>query len=146
MTAKSASAVPALCSPFARQAKVVRGCQPRLREKAGRGDGRCPARTGDLLLERREQLLRSTAACRSLCSASDVWHLTPAVCCGVPLPDRFHVMASASAVTGSPAGAHGARPQPSTRQMPTLVVALRANRRLQAASWEAIRGKYAEGS
>src|SRR5215203_2270627 len=34
-------------------------------------DGRCPARTGDLLLVRREQLLRSTAACRSDRSRSD---------------------------------------------------------------------------
>ena len=39
--------------------------------KAGSEDGRCPARTGDLLLVRREHLLRSTAVCRSGRSASD---------------------------------------------------------------------------
>ena len=33
--------------------------------KRTREDGRCPARTGDLLLVRREQLLRSAAVCRS---------------------------------------------------------------------------------
>jgi hypothetical protein len=35
------------------------------RKQAREEDGRCPARTGDLLLVRREQLLRSTAACRT---------------------------------------------------------------------------------
>jgi hypothetical protein len=46
-----------------------------------REDARCPARTGDLLLVRREQLLPSTAASRSVRSASDVPHLAAALCC-----------------------------------------------------------------
>ena len=53
-------------------------------------DGRCPARTGDLLLVRREHLLRSTAVCRSGRSASDGPHRAAAVCCGLSLPRRFH--------------------------------------------------------
>jgi hypothetical protein len=51
--------------------------------------GRCPARTGDLLLVRREQRLPSTAACRSAHSASDLPHAAAALCCGLPLPNRF---------------------------------------------------------
>jgi hypothetical protein len=59
--------------------------------KRTRGDGRCPARTGDLLLVRREQVLRSTAPGRSGRSASDP------MCCALlrfvaskPLPhERF---------------------------------------------------------
>jgi hypothetical protein len=38
------------------------------------------------LLRRREQLLRSTAACRSSRSASDVSYLADARWCGLPLP------------------------------------------------------------
>jgi hypothetical protein len=60
-----------------------------------REDGRCPARTGDLLLVRREQLLRSPAVCRSFRSASDELRRAAAVCCGLPLPSRFHVVAPA---------------------------------------------------
>jgi hypothetical protein len=48
-------------------------------------------RTCDPLLRRREHLLRSTAACRSVCSTSDGPHIAAAVCCGLPLPPRFHV-------------------------------------------------------
>jgi hypothetical protein len=54
-------------------------------------DGRCPARTGDLLLVRREHLLPSTAVCRSGRSPSDQPHISAAVCCGLPLPSRFHM-------------------------------------------------------
>ena len=64
--------------------------QSELRPRAD--DGRCPARTGDLLLVRREQLLRSTAACRSGRSPSDRPHITAAFCCGLPLPQRFQPM------------------------------------------------------
>jgi hypothetical protein len=62
-------------------------------KRAG-GDGRCPARTVDLLLVRREQVLRSTAACRSLRSASGEPHPVPAFCCGLSLPKSFHTTAS----------------------------------------------------
>ncbi len=56
--------------------------------------GRCPARTGDLLLVRREQLLRSTAVCRSVRLASHEPHIAAAVCCSLLLPERFHKLAS----------------------------------------------------
>ena len=69
---------------------------------------RCPhvgARTGDLLLVRREHLLPSTAACRSGRSASDEPSLAAALCCGLPLPKRFHLTTQAAARTvRSPAG------------------------------------------
>ena len=60
--------------------------------KRARQDGRCPARTGDLLLVRREQLLRSTAACRSRRSVSDQSQISAALCCGLSLPKRFHMI------------------------------------------------------
>ena len=47
-------------------------------------------RTCDPLLRRREHLLRSTAASRQDRSASDGPHITAALCCGLPLPQRFH--------------------------------------------------------
>jgi hypothetical protein len=62
-------------------------------EADSRADGRCLARTGDLLLVRREQLLRSTAACRSVSSASDVPRISAALCCGLSLPRCFHALA-----------------------------------------------------
>lgn len=58
-------------------------------------DGRCPDRTGDLLLVRGEQLLRSTAASHSDRSANDGPHVAAALCCGLPLPRRFHMIAPA---------------------------------------------------
>ena len=64
------------------------------RQNAGHDYGRCPVRTGDLLLVRREQVLRSTAACRPLRPASGLSLVAAAVCCGMPLPERFHVSAS----------------------------------------------------
>ena len=71
--------------------------------KRRRGDGRCPARTGDLLLVRREHLLRSTAVCRSNRSASDKPHSS---CCVLlrfaaskPLPDALQPRESAGAFT-----------------------------------------------
>jgi hypothetical protein len=60
------------------------------RQKSDHDHGRCPARTGDLLLVRREHLLRFTAACRSGRSVSEESHLAAALCCGLPLPERFH--------------------------------------------------------
>ena len=55
----NASTAPfATCFPTAAIADVPR-------RKRSREDGRCPARTGDLLLVRREQVLRSAAVCRS---------------------------------------------------------------------------------
>jgi hypothetical protein len=48
-------------------------------------------RTCDPLLRRREHLLRSTAACRSVCAASDGLRIAAAFCCGLSLPPRFHV-------------------------------------------------------
>jgi hypothetical protein len=60
-----------------------------------RVDGRCPARTGDLLLVRREHLLRSTAVCRSDRSVSDGTRIFAALCWGLSLPQRFHMIASA---------------------------------------------------
>ena len=48
-------------------------------------------RTCDPLLRRGEHLLRSTAACRSIRSTSDGPHIAAAFCCGLPLPQRFHV-------------------------------------------------------
>ena len=56
-------------------------------------DGRCLARTGDLLLVRREQLLRCTAVCRSDRSTSDLPHAAAALCCGLALPQRFQMIA-----------------------------------------------------
>jgi hypothetical protein len=56
--------------------------------------GGAPARTGDLLLVRREQLLRSTAAFGSGRSVSEESHLAAALCCGLPLPQRFHMVAA----------------------------------------------------
>jgi hypothetical protein len=58
--------------------------------KRTREDGRCPARTGDLLLVRREHVLPSTAVCRSGRSPSDSPRIPAALCCGLPLPERFH--------------------------------------------------------
>ena len=63
--------------------------------KRAREYGRCPARTGDLLLVRREQLLRSTAVCRSDRSVSDFPPPAAALCCGLSLPQRFHMIAPA---------------------------------------------------
>ena len=54
------------------------------------GDAPGRTRTCDPLLRRREHLLRSTAACRSVCSTSDGPHIAAALCCGLPLPPRFH--------------------------------------------------------
>ena len=48
-------------------------------------------RTCDPLLRRREHLLRCTAVCRSSRSRSDLTHAAAALCCGLPLPPRFHV-------------------------------------------------------
>jgi hypothetical protein len=48
-------------------------------------------RTCDPLLRRREHLLRSTAACRSVCAASDGLRIAAALCCGLPLPSRFQM-------------------------------------------------------
>ena len=62
--------------------------------KAVRVDGRCLARTGDLLLVRRKQVLRSTAVCRSDRLVSDGPRQAAALCCGLPLPRRFHRVAS----------------------------------------------------
>jgi hypothetical protein len=42
------------------------------------------------LLERREQMLRATAACRSDRSTSDLPYAAAALCCGLSLPRRFH--------------------------------------------------------
>jgi hypothetical protein len=64
--------------------------------------GRCPARTGDLLLVRREQLLRSTAVCRSDRSVSDFPPPAAALCCGLSLPQRFHMIAPACTREGHP--------------------------------------------
>src|SRR5215207_42563 len=69
-------------------------------QKGTGADGRCPARTGDLLLVRREQLLRSTAACRSGRSANDRPHIAAALCCGSPLPERFQCCSDRSPVPG----------------------------------------------
>jgi hypothetical protein len=54
------------------------------------GDAPGRTRTCDPLLRRREHLLRSTAASRSDRPASDGPHITAALCCGLPLPQRFH--------------------------------------------------------
>ena len=62
------------------------------RRKRTRENRRCPARTGDLLLVRREQMLRSAAVCRSNRSASDGPHLATALCCGLLLPEHFHTL------------------------------------------------------
>jgi hypothetical protein len=62
-----------------------------------RASGRCLARTGDLLLVRREQLLRSTAVCRSSRSASDARRQAAALCCGFSLPRRFRARSRISA-------------------------------------------------
>ena len=64
--------------------------------KRGRGDGRCPARTGDLLFARREQLLPSAAVCRPIGSTSDGPHISAAVYCGLSLPKRFRKSAQRS--------------------------------------------------
>jgi hypothetical protein len=61
------------------------------------GVGRAPedapgrTRTSDPLLRRDQQVLRSTAACRSGRSTSDGAHIASAFCCGLPLPPRFRV-------------------------------------------------------
>src|SRR5215204_5156176 len=59
------------------------------RAPAGGGAGRRARR--DALLVRREQLLRSTAVCRSSSATSDLPHAATAFCCGLPLPQRFHM-------------------------------------------------------
>jgi hypothetical protein len=46
---------------------------------------------GDLLLVRREQALRSTAARRSRAPASRGLRVAAALCCGLPLPSRFQM-------------------------------------------------------
>jgi hypothetical protein len=72
---------------YARQAAVVRRARGRsASESCPAKYGRCPARTGDLLLVGHEQLLPSAAACRSDHSASDESHLAAALCCGLALP------------------------------------------------------------
>jgi hypothetical protein len=78
-------------------AAVVQPAMRRFAFRPGedREDGRCPARTGDLLLVRREQLLLSTAACRSVRSSNDESRLAAAVRCGLSLPQRFHMIAPA---------------------------------------------------
>jgi hypothetical protein len=112
-------------------------------------DGRCPARTGDLLLVRREQLLRSTAVCRSGRSTSDLSPIAAALCCGLSLPRRFQVDAQETArratrltwwiavplegPEGTPAalwslgGRYGGRPVPSEAVMRALADAARAD-------------------
>jgi hypothetical protein len=52
-------------------------------------------RTTDLTIMSREHLLPSAAACRSSRSANDVPHMAAAFCCGLPLPERFHMIAPA---------------------------------------------------
>ena len=84
---RASTTVPQHDSGHVRPARDVAAAPLR---KLPRGDGRCPARTGDLLLVRREQLLRSTAVCRSSGSTSARARLAAVVCCGLPLPDRFH--------------------------------------------------------
>jgi hypothetical protein len=59
-------------------------------------------RTCDPLLRRREHLLRSTAACRSVRSASDRPQIAAALCCGLPLPRRFQMSAQKSQVDVMP--------------------------------------------
>ena len=49
-------------------------------------DGRCLARTGDLLLVRREQVVRFAAGSRSGGSTSDPSPAGTALCCGLPFP------------------------------------------------------------
>src|SRR5215208_2530841 len=77
----------ALCA----EAAVVRRCGS---ESWPGEDGRCPARTGDLLLVRRKHLPRSTGACRSDRTTSGGSLVAAAFCCGFPLPKRFQVSAS----------------------------------------------------
>jgi hypothetical protein len=67
----------------------------RLASEAEPEDGRCPARTGDLLLVRREHLLPSAAVCRSIRSTSDQPPISAALCCSLSLPQRFHMIAAA---------------------------------------------------
>jgi hypothetical protein len=67
-------------------------------------NGRCPARTGDLLLVRREHLLRSTAVRRSDRLASDGTLRAAAFCCGLPLPQRFHITRRLSRESDSEVG------------------------------------------
>src|SRR5215208_4140643 len=59
------------------------------------GHGRCPTRTGDLLLVRREHLLRSTAACRSGRPASGDSLVAAAFCRGLSLLQRLQMLAPA---------------------------------------------------
>ena len=90
----NASTAPfATCFPAAAIADVPR-------RKRSREDGRCPARTGDLLLVRRERVPRSTAACPWCRSASglSVVATALAVC-------RFHGASTRSRSTASSTGA-----------------------------------------
>ena len=57
-------------------------------------------RTRDLTIMRREQLLRSTAAYRSVGLCEPCRAVAAAVCCGLPLPQRFHMIAPAFARKG----------------------------------------------
>jgi len=51
--------------------------------KRTREDGRCPARTGDLLLVRRERVLRRTAVCCSGRPVGDVVRIRAVLRCGL---------------------------------------------------------------
>jgi hypothetical protein len=68
--------------------------QPFRFPKRAREDGRCLARTGDLLLVRREHVLQATAVCHSGRSANDLPHAAAALCCGLSLPERFQMLAA----------------------------------------------------
>ena len=63
--------------------------------EAGTDDAPGRTRTCDPLLRRREHVLRSTAACRSGGSGSHELRPAVALCCGLPLPKRFHRSTSA---------------------------------------------------
>jgi hypothetical protein len=94
-------------------------------QKRTRADGRCPARTGDLLLVRREHLLPSTAVCHSCRSASDERAKAAALCCGLSLPSCFHVVAlprceSISGLESPRHGSHLSELRPGRRQMGLL--------------------------
>jgi hypothetical protein len=99
-----------------------------LRRKRTDGGGRCPARTGDLLLVRREQMLRSTAVCHSMRSSSDFRHMAAALCCGLPLPQRFHMTASAftrKRQWADGVGRHADTRRPALRRSPPFTPAFR---------------------